>query len=229
MRIISCLIVTRSSNCLKSICRCICCRFFCCCDNRKDICKVILLSDEVDKKNASSKQLWGRRGRDHMVVGLATTCAMCAYHHYSCVFELRSWRGVLDTTLCEKGLSVTCDKSVFFPPCTQVSSTSKTDRHDKTEILLKVALNTTNPPLSKLQCKILLVSVNIILYYYFIIENSERNMHRNATGFTFPEYSRYRAENVFGRLISTRLMFRQVGIFCCFYSLTTYFTFLTVT
>jgi hypothetical protein len=32
-------------------------------------------------------------------------------------------------------LSVTCDRSV-------VSSTNKTDRHDITEILLKVALNT---------------------------------------------------------------------------------------
>jgi len=38
-------------------------------------------------------------------------------------------------------LSVTCDRSVVFsgPP---VSFTNKTDRHDITEILLKVALNT---------------------------------------------------------------------------------------
>jgi len=34
-------------------------------------------------------------------------------------------------------LSVTCDRSVVF-------STNKTDCHDKTEILLKVALNTIN-------------------------------------------------------------------------------------
>jgi len=32
-----------------------------------------------------------------------------------------------------------------FPPVTQVSSTNKPDRRDITEILLKVALNTTNP------------------------------------------------------------------------------------
>ena len=25
-----------------------------------------------------------------------------AYHHYSCEFEFHSWRGVLDTTLCDK-------------------------------------------------------------------------------------------------------------------------------
>jgi len=37
-----------------------------------------------------------------------------------------------------KSLSVTCDRSVVFSG----SSTNKTDRHDITEILLKVALNT---------------------------------------------------------------------------------------
>ena len=62
-----------------------------------------------------------RDRRDRMVVG--------------CEFEPRSWRGVPDTTLCDKSLSVTCERSVVFP-------TNKTDRHDITEILLKVALNT---------------------------------------------------------------------------------------
>jgi hypothetical protein len=38
-------------------------------------------------------------------------------------------------------LSVTCDRSVVFSG-TPVSSINKTDRHDITEILLKVALNT---------------------------------------------------------------------------------------
>jgi hypothetical protein len=36
---------------------------------------------------------------------------------------------------------VTCDRPVVFPGLS-VSSTNKTDRHDITEILLKVALNT---------------------------------------------------------------------------------------
>ena len=40
-----------------------------------------------------------------------------------------------------KSLSVTCGRSVFSPG-SPVSSTNKTDRHDITEILLKVALNT---------------------------------------------------------------------------------------
>ena len=41
----------------------------------------------------------GRRGRDRMVVGFTTTYAICAFHHWYCEFEPRSWRGVLNTTL----------------------------------------------------------------------------------------------------------------------------------
>ena len=50
-------------------------------------------------------------------------------------------RDVLDTTLCDK----VCQRLVagqWFSPGTSVSSTNKTDRHDITEILLKVTLNT---------------------------------------------------------------------------------------
>jgi len=36
----------------------------------------------------------GHRGRDRMVVGLATTYAISAYHHLCCEFESRSGRGV---------------------------------------------------------------------------------------------------------------------------------------
>jgi hypothetical protein len=46
--------------------------------------------------------LWGRRGFDHMVVGFTTTCTIRVYHHYSYQFEPRSWRGVLNTTLCDE-------------------------------------------------------------------------------------------------------------------------------
>ena len=45
---------------------------------------------------------WGRRGRYHMVDGFTTTYGIGAYHHQRCEFESRSWRGVLDTTLCDK-------------------------------------------------------------------------------------------------------------------------------
>ena len=43
----------------------------------------------------------GGRDRDRIVVGFKTTCAISAYHHYCCECESRSWRGLLDTTLCD--------------------------------------------------------------------------------------------------------------------------------
>jgi hypothetical protein len=45
---------------------------------------------------------------------------------------------------------------LWFSPGTPVSSTSKTDRHDITEILLKVVLNTLNQPTNCL-----------LLWFYF--------------------------------------------------------------
>ena len=42
------------------------------------------------------------RGRDHMVVGFTTTCAISAYHHKRSELESCSWQSVLDTTLCDK-------------------------------------------------------------------------------------------------------------------------------
>ena len=64
----------------------------------------------------------GRRGR--MVVGIITTDAFSAYHHYSCEFESRSWRGVLDTTLCNKVCRWFATER-WFSPGTPVSN-----RHD---------------------------------------------------------------------------------------------------
>jgi hypothetical protein len=73
----------------------------------------------------------------------STTCATNAYHHYRCKFELCSWWGVFDTTLCEK-VCLWLATGLWFSLGTPVSSTNKTDCHDTTEILLKVALNTIN-------------------------------------------------------------------------------------
>jgi hypothetical protein len=50
-----------------------------------------------------------------------------------------SWRGVLDTTLCDKFVNDLRQDGGFL-----VCSTNKTDSHDITEILLKVMLNTIN-------------------------------------------------------------------------------------
>ena len=71
--------------------------------------------------------------------------AISAYHHYSCEFEPRSWRGALDATLCDKVCQwlAICR---WIAPGTPVSSTNKTYLHDITGILLKVALNHHHPP-----------------------------------------------------------------------------------
>ena len=61
--------------------------------------------------------------------------AISAYHHYHCEFESHSWRGVLATTLCDK----VCQWIAAGRWLSPASSTDKTDRHDITEILLKVA------------------------------------------------------------------------------------------
>ena len=65
--------------------------------------------------------------------------------HYciSCEFESRSWRGVLNTTLCVK----VCQRLAagrWFSPDTQISSTNRTDRHDITELLLKAKHHNSN-------------------------------------------------------------------------------------
>jgi hypothetical protein len=49
--------------------------------------------------------------------------------------------GVLDSTLCDK-VCQWLAAGGWFSPGTLASSTNKTDRHDVTEILLKVVLNT---------------------------------------------------------------------------------------
>ena len=58
--------------------------------------------------------------------------------------RIHSWRGVLDTTLCDKFVSYFA-AGRFFSLGTPVSSTNGTDRHGTTEILMKVALNTISP------------------------------------------------------------------------------------
>jgi hypothetical protein len=66
---------------------------------------------------------------------------------YECISSLKLWakiplrRGALDTTLCDK-VCQWLTTGLWFSRGTAVSSTNKTDRHDMTEILLKVALNT---------------------------------------------------------------------------------------
>ena len=88
---------------------------------------------------------------NRMVVGFTTTYAISSYHHSSCESEPRSWRGVLDTTLCDK-VCQWLATGRWFSPGTPVSSTYKTDNHDIIELLLKVALITMNQATNFLQC-----------------------------------------------------------------------------
>jgi hypothetical protein len=62
-------------------------------------------------------------------------------HEHNIITQIPYRRGVLDTTLCDK----VCQRlaaGLWFSLGTSVSSTNKTDCHNITEILLKVALNT---------------------------------------------------------------------------------------
>ena len=81
------------------------------------------------------------------------TCLWLDYH--TIVACLSLWvrishrqRGVLDTTLCDK-VCQWLATGWWFSPGTPVSSTNKTDRHNITEILLKVALGTINQPINQ--------------------------------------------------------------------------------
>ena len=74
-------------------------------------------------------------------------CWIYNYLCSQCLSPLTLWvwillrRGVLNTTLCDK-VSQGLVTGQWFSPGTPVSSTKKTDHHNITEILLKVALNT---------------------------------------------------------------------------------------
>jgi len=99
----------------------------------------------------------GLRGRDRMAVGFKLPMQSA-----ECLSPLTLWdpipprRGVLDTTLFDK-VCQWLAKGRWVSPGTPVSFTNKTDHHDKTEILLKVALSTikpTNQPTTYFQLKI---------------------------------------------------------------------------
>jgi hypothetical protein len=64
---------------------------------------------------------------------------ICLLQHF-CKFKSSLWRGVLNTTLCDKVCQWLVTGRWFFQG-TMVSSTNKTNCHDITEILLKVYKN----------------------------------------------------------------------------------------
>jgi len=80
----------------------------------------------------------GRRGRDLMVVEFTTTKSISTYHHWCCEFwiSIRA-RG---TKICDK-VCQWLATGRWFSLCPPVSSTNETNRHDITDILLKVELS----------------------------------------------------------------------------------------
>jgi len=81
-----------------------------------------------------------------MVIGIITTYVISAHHYKCCEFESRSSEKYSIPHYVMKFVSDLREVADFlrvlrFPP---VSSTNKTVRHDITEILLKVVLNTIN-------------------------------------------------------------------------------------
>ena len=101
-----------------------------------------------------------------------STCAISVYHHWSCEFESCSWRGVLDTTLCDKFCQwLSTDR--WFSLGTPVSFTSKAGRHDITEILLKVALSTiTLTPFI----------LHVLTFFFWIVWNSRSSIYNLLNG-----------------------------------------------
>ena len=120
----------------------------------------------------------GRRGHDRMVVEFTTTCAIGVYHHWCFGFEPRSGLGVQHYVI--KFVSDLWQVGGFLEGH-PVSSTNKTDRHDITEILLKVAdkHHKTNQRSARFPYQTMFASFNKTLNYLaFQSFNFERTWWR---------------------------------------------------
>jgi len=87
----------------------------------------------------------------------------------------RLGRSALDTTLCDK-VCQWIAAGRWFSPGTPVSSTSKTDRHDMSEIFLKMALKTITPLVIYLHCDLLYTNTTS-LYYLLIVTTFRVDSH----------------------------------------------------
>ena len=91
-----------------------------------------------------------------------------------CLSPLKLWvRTPLDTKLCDK-VCQWLATARWFSPGTPFSSTNKTDHHDITEILLKVALNIINQPTIM---HLLYLWSNVTIWQLNIIDNI-RNLQK---------------------------------------------------
>jgi Na+/pantothenate symporter len=109
----------------------------------------------------------GRRGRNHVHVS-------CIYNYLcnQCISPLMLWVLIplmpclLKTTLCDK-VCQWLAAGRWFSPGTLISSINKTDRYDKAEIMLKVALTTCTITLTLADLAI--VRSNIMLSFIFVM------------------------------------------------------------
>jgi hypothetical protein len=117
--------------------------------------------------------------------------------YYQCLSPLTLWvrtplrRGVLDTTLCDKVRQL-LGTGQWFSLYTPVSSTNKSDHHDITEILLKVALNTINHNnLSSFYelFNLKIVSAIWILYHTYLISHYNFITHKYKWAVLIPWYN----------------------------------------
>jgi hypothetical protein len=93
--------------------------------------------------------IWGHLGRDRMVVKFTTTFAIGVYHRLKLWIQIQLRREVLSTTLCDKVCQwLATDR--WFSQGTPIYTANKTDLHDITEILSKMALNTITLTLTQL-------------------------------------------------------------------------------
>ena len=115
------------------------------------------------------------RGWDRMVLGFTTTHAISAYHHRCCELESRSGRDVQHYVI----KIVWRKTSRWFCPGPPVSSTNKTYRHDITEILLKVALNTIKQTNKQTSMQCLLEDWLILVWWTMYLLSDSAIMFRH--------------------------------------------------
>jgi hypothetical protein len=99
----------------------------------------------------------------------------------------------------------------YFFPGTPVSSTSKTDCHDITEILLKVALNTITQTLHKVQsCSNTCLLVYYIYWYQFIISTGTVTTHHTFYFFSLLEENFFLSDTTMHLFLQTNLSIKEI-------------------
>ena len=115
-----------------------------------------------------------------MVVGFTTNCAVSAYHHWSCEFESH-WGGVYSIQHYLINFCQWLLVGQWFSAGTPISSINKTDHHDITEILLKVALKTVNQSIHQPYGNLFTEYLIIVQHKYI---NTLWNMHAQRCQFS---------------------------------------------